>query len=99
MYSVDTCTILMVLVINLISHVVSFCSYPTNYTMMIIVTSRYLKPSLHRRPRDKALHPGLRAVKNRSRFVIMRDAYLGVGEGVEGLHPDTLVETDPNDNA
>ena len=29
----------------------------------------------------------------------MWHAYLGVGEGVEGVNPGTAVETDPGDNA
>ena len=37
--------------------------------------------------------------KDRSWFVMYVDAYLGVGEGVEGVYPGMLVETDPNDHA
>ena len=31
--------------------------------------------------------------------MIYVDAYLGIGEGIEGVYPGTPVKTDPNDDA
>lgn len=61
--------------------------------------SGYLEPGQHPRPCDEALHPGLCAVRIAPGSWFIWDAYLGVGEGIEGLYPGTLVEADPEDNA